>query len=49
MPETHDELDEAGAAWAAGEAATLDAFLSPTYTHSDVFGTSRIAPGTRAP
>ena len=40
---THDPgLDEAvrrfGAAWAAGDVATLDALLSPTYTHSDVFG-----------
>jgi hypothetical protein len=40
---THDPaLDEAvrrfGAAWAAGDGATLDALLSPTYTHSDVFG-----------
>jgi hypothetical protein len=36
------ELDEAirrfGAAWAAGDGAALDTLLSPTYTHSDVFG-----------
>lgn len=35
-------LDEAirrfGVAWAAGDVTTLDALLSPTYTHSDVFG-----------
>ena len=40
---THDPaLDEAvrrfGMAWAAGDSAVLDTLLSPTYTHSDVFG-----------
>jgi ketosteroid isomerase-like protein len=39
----HDSgLDEAmrrfGVAWAAGDGAVLDTLLSPTYTHSDVFG-----------
>ena len=42
MSGTADALDEAvrrfGVAWAAGDVATLDALLSPTYTHSDVFG-----------
>ena len=27
-----------GEAWARGDGATLDAMLSPTYTHIDVFG-----------
>lgn len=35
-------LDEAvrrfGVAWAGGDVATLETLLSPTYTHSDVFG-----------
>ena len=35
-------LDEAvrrfGEAWAAGDAAAMDSLLSPTYTHTDVFG-----------
>jgi ketosteroid isomerase-like protein len=40
---THDfALDDAvrrsGVAWAAGDRTALDALLSSTYTHSDVFG-----------
>jgi len=35
-------LDEAvrrfGEAWAAGDGAALEALLSPSYTHTDVFG-----------
>jgi ketosteroid isomerase-like protein len=35
-------LDEAvrrfGEAWAAGDATAMDSLLSPTYTHTDVFG-----------
>jgi ketosteroid isomerase-like protein len=27
-----------GEAWASGDAAALDTLLSPTYTHTDVFG-----------
>jgi ketosteroid isomerase-like protein len=27
-----------GEAWASGDTATLESLLSPTYTHSDVFG-----------
>ena len=27
-----------GEAWAAGDIAALDALLSPTYTHTDLFG-----------
>lgn len=27
-----------GEAWASGDVATLDALLSPTYTHTDLFG-----------
>jgi ketosteroid isomerase-like protein len=42
MSGDEDALDEAvrrfGAAWATGDVAALDALLSPTYTHSDVFG-----------
>lgn len=37
-----EALDEAvrrfGAAWAGGDVATLETLLSPTYTHSDLFG-----------
>lgn len=42
MPAHDPELDEAvrrfGEAWAVGGGATLDALLSPTYTHADVSG-----------
>jgi len=42
MSTREPELDEAvrrfGEAWAAGDGDTLDGLLSPTYTHSDVFG-----------
>jgi ketosteroid isomerase-like protein len=37
------ELDDAvrrfGEAWARGDAEALDTLLSPTYTHTDIFGT----------
>ena len=31
-------IERFGEAWARGDGATLDAMLSPTYTHVDVFG-----------
>src|SRR5262245_37427384 len=31
-------IEQFGEAWARGDSATLDAMLSPTYTHVDVFG-----------
>jgi uncharacterized protein DUF4440 len=36
-PALDDAVRRFGAAWTAGAGATLDALLSPTYTHSDVF------------
>ena len=31
-------IERVGEAWARGDRATLDALLSPTYTHIDIFG-----------
>jgi len=33
-----DAVRRFGEAWAAGDAAAMDLLLSPTYTHTDVFG-----------
>ena len=37
-PDLDDAIRRFGTAWAAGDRVALDALLSPTYTHSDVFG-----------
>jgi ketosteroid isomerase-like protein len=37
-PQLDDAVRRFGEAWATGDGAMLDALLSPTYTHSDVFG-----------
>ena len=34
-----DAVQKFGDAWAEGDLATLDQLLSPTYTHTDLFGT----------
>jgi ketosteroid isomerase-like protein len=33
-----EAIQRFGEAWAAGDAAAMDSLLSPTYTHTDVFG-----------
>jgi len=33
-----DAIHRSGNAWAQGDLATLEALLSPTYTHTDAFG-----------
>ena len=34
----NEAVQRFGEAWARGDAAALDALLSPTYTHTDLFG-----------
>jgi ketosteroid isomerase-like protein len=38
LPVLSDAIAAFGDAWARGDLATLDALLSPTYTHSDYLG-----------
>jgi hypothetical protein len=38
LAELQTAIEGFGEAWAKGDGSTLDAMLSPTYTHTDIFG-----------